>query len=168
VRPFTSRPCSRTSAVEPLGNAAEDHLTYVPGDRRIVPDTQREDWPPAICFVQEGRCLESLRFVAGATVPAPAVWLAGEPGASVRLQWESWTPAGWVAAGDPVDAVVADTAIDPGRVETAATVDVALPATDAAGQFLLYATRTYTRAADGAQRTVRSNPLLVTLTEPAP
>ncbi len=155
------------SAVVLAGDTAGEHLGYMPGDRRIAPDTQSEDWQPAICFVQDGRCLESLRFEAGGTVPTPAVWLAGEPGSAVRLQWESWSETGWATAGDPVDTVVTDTAIDPERIGSAATVAMVLPATDAPGQYLLYAARTYTRAADGSERTVRSNPLLVTLTEPS-
>jgi hypothetical protein len=46
-------------------------------------------------------------------------------------------------------------------------VTVQLPSTTTAGQAVLYAARTVTRP-DGAQTTMRSNPLLVTLFEGPP
>jgi hypothetical protein len=89
------------------------------------------------------------------------VWIAGEVGAPVVLQWETWDPiAGWTLSGSEVTASVAfselpDDASVPG-------IAVELPAPDARGQSALYASRTLTRP-DGATVTLRSNPLLVTL-----
>ncbi|MCB1741845.1 MAG: DUF4255 domain-containing protein, partial [Gammaproteobacteria bacterium] len=65
--------------------------------RRV--DTGTEDWAPAICLVHDGQCLESLSLPLGSAelaAFAPVVWVAGEPGSTVRLVWEAWrSTVGW-------------------------------------------------------------------------
>ncbi len=132
-------------------------------------DTGREDWSARVCFVQGGACAESVAFAVGSAELAafsPQVWVAGEVGSSVDLTWEVWDrDQGWRQEGTPVAAAVTDPAIDPAAAAGATTTAVSLPFDDRAGQAVLYAVRTYTRASDGVELTVRSNPLLVTLYE---
>ncbi len=148
--------------VAPGTETVTDRRRHVPGDSRRAPATGREDWAPAACFVVAGACRESLRLPVG-TDPALSVWLAGEPGTEVALQWEEWTPSGWKEAGDPIPVTLSDAVIDPDRVDAASLVTVSLPAVSAPAQYVLHARRNYVRASNGASLTVRSNPLLVTL-----
>jgi hypothetical protein len=139
---------------------------------RFAVDTEREDWAPGICFVHGGICAESLSFAVGSPelgAFGSAVWIAGEVGSAVRLAWEVWDRAqGWRSAGAPLAAAATSPAIDPDEAGSAATIAVALPFDDHAGQAVLLAVRQYTRGGDGAQLTVRSNPLLVNLFEVGP
>jgi hypothetical protein len=130
-------------------------------------DTRPEGWAPRICFVAGGACLESVAFAVGSpelAAFAPRVWVAGLDGAAVRLRWEIWdAQAGWRPGGADVDTTASGPRLDPDQAAGAATVAVALPFADHAGQSVLWAERTYNRAADGVQLSVRSNPLLVNL-----
>jgi hypothetical protein len=136
------------------------------------PATQSEDWTPALCLVAGGVCLQSVSLALGSPELAafdPSAWVAGAPGTLASLRWETWdSVAGWVplAAGAPFP--IQDGQIDPDALSGAHTRATALPFTDRAGQAVLYAERTYIRAADGASIAVRSNPVLVTCYGPAP
>lgn len=130
-------------------------------------NADREGWAPAICLVYQGACHQSLSLALGSGALAaftPAVWVAGENGSEVSLEWEIWDSAdGWRAAGDPTAATATGPVLDPAAAADAVTSVVALPFSDHAGQAVLYARRRYTRGSDGAQLTVRSNPVLVNL-----
>lgn len=136
-------------------------------------DTGREDWAPRICFVDAGDCGESLSFdVDGSPAPSPTiqVWIAGEVTASmppqVKLSWEVWDSAGgWRGHDDEVLANPTTEIIDPEAAGAALTVTVTLPFHNEPGQLVLYARRAYVRGSDGAELTVRSNPLLINLYE---
>lgn len=124
-------------------------------------DTRLENWAPTICFVTGGACVESVSLAVG-TAFAPQVWVAGLNGAAVRLRWEIWDGQdGWRPFGTPVDTAATGPLLDPDQAASAVTTPIAVPFNDHAGQAVLYAERTFNRAADGAQVTVRSNPLLV-------
>jgi hypothetical protein len=56
--------------------------------------------------------------------------------------------------------------LDPAKVATATTQSIVLPFTNHTGQAVLYAERNYVRGSDGANLTVRSNPVLVNLYQP--
>ena len=131
------------------------------------PDITLEDWTPAIAFVYQNTCAVSLSFVLGSPALAafaPKVWLAGQAGETVNLIWETWDAAsGWQVQNPPLAAVISDTRIDPDAAATASTQALSLPFSGHVGQMLLYAERSYTRAADGAMLKVRSNPLLISL-----
>ncbi len=133
----------------------------------MTPDIAHEDWAPAVAFVYQGACALSLGFVlASAELAAftPRVWIAGKVGESVSLRWETWEAAtGWQRVEPPVAGTVASAGVDPDGAAGAVTQALALPFNDHAGQLMLYAERTYTRASDGAVLTVRSNPLLINL-----
>ncbi|HEV8579147.1 MAG TPA: DUF4255 domain-containing protein [Thermoanaerobaculia bacterium] len=130
-------------------------------------DTRREDWAPRICFVASGACVESVSFAVGSpelAAFAPRVWVAGIDGAAVRLRWEIWdAQTGWRPGGTDVNTTATGPLLDPDQPAGATTVAVTLPFDDHAGQSALYAERTFNRAVDGVQITVRSNPLLVNL-----
>ncbi len=131
------------------------------------PDTAQEAWAPAIAFVHQGACALSLGFAVGSAELAafvPRVWIAGKVGASVTLRWETWAAAaGWQTVDPAVAGVVASAGIDPNEAAGAVTQALTLPFADHAGQLMLYAERSYTRASDGVVLTVRSNPLLINL-----
>jgi hypothetical protein len=133
-------------------------------------DTRRSDWTPAICFVDDARCFETVSFALGGDEMAsfrPHVWIAGERDSAVRLLWEVWDPQdGWRAGGVDVDTVATGPRLDPSRAAEAETTMVALPFDDRAGQAVLYAERTHRRPTDEAELTVRSNPLLVNVHAP--
>lgn len=131
-------------------------------------NTTREDWAPAICFVRQENqgdfsCEQALLFENG--VGELKVWIAGELGSEVKLKLETWGDRGWEQAGAPVDATIQSISIDPDAAAGAPTTAVTLP-DNGAGQWTLYAERTFNRGADGVEITVRSNPLLVTVFEP--
>ncbi len=126
-------------------------------------DTSALDWTPQIAFVTASGLVGSLSLALGSPELAALqlrVAVAGAVGADVTLTWEIWdSTAGWRPGGTDQRATVGAARLsDTGD----AGVAVQLPSTSAAGQAVVYAARTITRS-DGAQLTVRSNPLLVTL-----
>jgi len=141
--------------------------TFVPVTGPTQPATVVESWPPALCIVDAGACVQALSLQVGSPELAafhPRAWVAGEAGATASLRWETWEAAtGWVEGDAGAAFTIADVRIDPAVAAGATTQPLALPFTDRAGQFTLYAERTYTRAADGVHVTVRSNPVLINL-----
>lgn len=132
-------------------------------------DTSAVDWAPQIAFVTASGLVGSLPLALGSPELAALqlrVAIAGAVGAAVTLTWEIWdAAAGWRPGGTDQPATVAVAQLpDDG---TATGVTVQLPSTTTVGQAALYAARSFTRS-DGAQLTVRSNPLLVTLFQGAP
>jgi len=150
-----------------MGAEAEGLAFAAPEVRPVAVNTRPEDWAPAISFVVSGACLQSASLALGSAelaAFAPRVWIAGLPSAAVKLRWDVWdATTGWQTQTAFTAAVASSPALDPDAAGSAATVAVTLPFTDHAGQAVLYAERTYTRALDGAVLTVRSNPLLVNL-----
>lgn len=132
-------------------------------------DVEREDWAPLICFIYQNMCVQALAFEIGSSelaAFAPAVWVAGQPGSSVSLRWDVWDSAqGWQTNPSTGQVAAVSMGLDPEQATTAITASATLPFNDRAGQAVLYATRQYQRASDGATLEVRSNPLLVTLYE---
>jgi hypothetical protein len=147
--------------------------TFVPQPRPIAVNTESESWVPHIAFLYAEAFAYSLTFAVGGeelVAFAPAVLILGEPNAAVSLRWDRWSSAtGWEPVPGPgTDATPTGRTLDPDDVDVH-TIDVDLPFDGApvAGQLALYAVRQYARAADDAVITVRSNPLLITLFEPA-
>jgi len=133
----------------------------------LTPDLRQPDWTPALAWVQGGQCAFSLGFVLGSPELAaftPQVWLAGQVGQPVSLRWQRWDRSlGWQDEPVSVPATILSTAIQPDAASGAPLQSLALPGAGQAGQWLLHAERLWTRPADGAVLTLRSNPLLVTL-----
>ena len=93
--------------------------------------------------------------------------MSGDTNATVDLRWEIWDSAlGWRASGASKAVTPAADEIQPDGPIPAVLPTFALPFDDQAGQAALYAERTITSG--GAQRTLRSGPVLVTLFEEAP
>jgi hypothetical protein len=145
--------------------------TVTPRLRALRPraiDTDTLDWEPQIAFVTPSGLTESFSVALGSPELAALqlrVAIAGAVGEPVILTWEIWDPvAGWRPGG-----IDQPTTVGVARLpnDGATGVTVQLPSTTTAGQAVLYAARAVTRS-DGAQITVRSNPLLVTLFEGAP
>ena len=154
---------------------AETHATmearYAPFSGTAMPppvtattvETRLESWAPRICFVHANACAQSLALALGSVPASLAVWVAGETSTSVSLRWEVWDTDGWRQAGPTLDTTPISSGIDPEAIPNSGLVDMGLAFTDHAGQGVLYAVHTYTRASDLEQAQVRSNPLLVTL-----
>jgi hypothetical protein len=127
-----------------------------------------DDWVPALSYVSGGVATQSISFAAAPDLKVP-VWIAGRPGAAVRLVWQRINRGVWEpvpGAGGAIDAVVpaqpvppGQGVIDPASAGAAAKVDVAVPVpTDLPAYLLLFAQR------PGAGGTVlRSNPLILTV-----
>lgn len=144
-------------------------VQFVPTVGVQRPNTFVEAWAPALCVVADGKCLLAASFPIGSaalTGFAPRAWVAGAVGSSAVLRWETWDAAGgWQPQSPSASFLLADAAIDPARVASATTQPLTVPFTDHAGQMALFAERSFTRAADGATITVRSNPVLITVHE---
>lgn len=130
-------------------------------------------WRPATALVWRGMLHRSLSFdVASADFAAfePAVWISGDPDATVDLVWQAWRASGWEPVGAAQSAAPATTDIDPRHIPSglpgfpvAAPLPEALPANAASLQLMLFATRSITRFAGGPSETLRSDPILITL-----
>ncbi len=140
-----------------------------PPVRRSTVDTSDPAWAPAICFVIDGHCAQSLAFQAGSTALAnfkPQVWVAGAPGASIDLAWQVWASSqGWHDVAGTTATKAGTVTLDPESAATAGTQVAPLPAgfADTPGQAVLYAERRCLRGLDGLEITVKSNPLLITV-----
>lgn len=141
-----------------------------------TPNTNIESWAPVACFVHSSACAETLSFELGG--PALAgfqrkVWVAGDVGTDIDFYWEVWDSVnGWRTLAVSDSTTVPSESIDPENIDSGALFTVSAPVEDGsnifdqAGQAVLYAQRTYKRAAEGdsgPDYTARSNPLLVSI-----
>jgi hypothetical protein len=125
-------------------------------------------WTPVICWVDGDACSSSFSIDVDAVDPttvSPRLWVAGQAGASVSLEWQIWQDEAWSEV-DGGDLVISSTAIEPDSIPVGLpTID--LPSLTVAGQarwqLLLYATRSYQAFSGGPSITLRSNPLLISL-----
>jgi hypothetical protein len=141
-------------------------------------DTRDPAWVPATALMLDDALHQSLSFdINGAAFAGfvPAVWIAGDPTASVSLVWQVWRSTGWETVGAPRAATPASLDIDPRTIPTGLPgfpVTAALPealAIDATSlQLMLFAERQVTRFVGGPVETVRSAPLLITLWQVLP
>ncbi|MCK7500253.1 MAG: hypothetical protein MZW92_65600 [Comamonadaceae bacterium] len=119
--------------------------------RPLAPDTRREDWAPAH-VPRDGTDLRPAVLIAlqvgspELAAFAPQVWVAGEPGATVSLRWETWEPRAPAGSRRPLQhrspsSMPASTPMSPRGVSLQGT---ALPFDDHdAGQMVLYAERNF-------------------------
>ena len=169
--PYTGAPLAGALGQQVFADMGQRHAAF--GGQAAPPpvapasvDTRVESWAPAVCFVHGGVCVQSVALAsaspeAAAFSPA-SVWVAGDPAATVTLRWEVWDPSGgWRSEGATVDTTPLGPSLDPETPPAGGLAAIDLPFTDHQGQAVLYAERRYTPGAGGAQRTVRSNPLLV-------
>ncbi|MFZ7127177.1 MAG: DUF4255 domain-containing protein [Desulfobacterales bacterium] len=129
-------------------------------------DTTDPGWEPRICFVHQGGCFQSLAFETGSQALAdfqPRIWIAGDPGSPVVLVWERWSSASRWQRAASLPSAAATRTLDPELAAEAVAQAIDLPFDSQPGQAVLYAERSFVRAQDGRQLTVRSNLLLVTL-----
>ena len=125
-------------------------------------------WTPVICWVDGDTCSSAFSIDVDVVNPAtvtPRLWVAGDAGASVSLEWQIWQDESWSQA-DGGNLVISSTAIEPDSIPVGLPT-VNLPAltiaSQARWQLLLYATRTYQAYTGGPSITLRSNPLLISL-----
>lgn len=135
----------------------------------VAVPTGRPDWSPHLCLVVDETCAYAVSFGVGSEALAgftAAVWVAGRPGSEVSFEWDVWTRQdGWSTVEASVTSPVVDESIDPLRVASALTVDLALPFDSHPGQAVLLAVRDWERP-DGTVVRLRSNPVVVTLYAP--
>jgi hypothetical protein len=158
-----------------------------PPSTPVVPyqtvNAQIESWAPAICFVHNDQCVQTLSLEIGGTELGSfqrRVWIAGDVGEDVELYWEVWDrDRGWRTLDVKIEdkTTVPAPSIDPNNIDGSLLFTVSAPEFDEdgstinvfdhAGQAVLYAIRRYRRQAesDGAEYIARSNPLLISLYE---
>lgn len=149
--------------------------------RRVV-NTDNPLWQPALCWVHNGECHDTLSFDVDSPEFAAFVaqlWIAGDSTTNVTLRWDIWDrEQGWRDAGSSQLAIPFSSAIEPEQVPatvpavfpTAVTtpLPLAIPVGQTAAQGMLYATREVTIEGNTAPTVVRSNPLLLSLYRSAP
>lgn len=140
-----------------------------------VVNTQNPQWAPQICWIYQDCCQHTLSFDVNSDEFSsfiPLVWLAGDTEKSVELVWEVWDSEGWHSAGvTPVEATPFNNSIDPDNIPASIPgtfpIELDLPFTlppgDNAGQFMLYAIRSYSAIEGQPPIEIRSNPLLINL-----
>ena len=149
-------------------------MVHTPVVTPNIVDTRSESWVPAICFVHQNICVQSLSFALGSAELMDfnrQVWVAGKPGTEVCFFWEVWeSGVGWNEIDSGQCVPITQSMIDPEAVEDAQLISLISPVDDAgepilerAGQAVLYAQRTYLRGSDQTQIKVRSNPLLISI-----
>jgi len=153
--------------------ADDPGINQSPVAGRVSVDTSRSDWAPAICFVYEDACVQTLSFVLGSSALEAFkcnVWVAGEAGAEVTFHWEVWTgDTGWTAL-DPVSvpgSMIGSAELDPDSIDLTALASVSAPADVLlrSGQAALHVERVYRRIPEEPERIARSNVLLLNLYE---
>ena len=92
----------------------------------MTPNIAQPDWTPAIALVHGDACGFSFSFALGSQALAdfvPRVWLAGKPGDSVTLRWQTWEAAnGWQTVNPGIQAIIQDASIDPASVDLVITL----------------------------------------------
>ena len=82
----------------------------------------------------------------------------------VTLHWQHWSRTqGWTDHPSVTEARIASPGIWPEQAAGAPLLALPLPDTSQPGQWALHAERAWVRPADGAPLTLRSNPLLISL-----
>ncbi|GHE20371.1 Pvc16 family protein [Halomonas urumqiensis] len=148
--PFTS------STLEPLPRTGE--VT-----------TANPAWTPLIAWVEGSDIRASLTLDVDTTAPStfqPTLWIAGDPGASVDLEWSVWEHDTWRTEAGPTLSVSSQ-AIEPEAIPVALPT-LTLPSltvtpSELRWQLLLHVTRQYTPYPSAVPITLRSNPLLISL-----
>ena len=156
-----------TMTVAPLPSEGFGLETSVPQIKSLSVDTSRPDWSPQLIFLDAGGRLQSVLSFSLATLPASLdVIILGDPGANVTLGWQEWNagdnPVPWRHVGTDQDLAVAADKVDQEQTEPSlSSLATAIsPKIEVAGQAVLSAERTWTRA-DGSQGVLRSNALLL-------
>jgi hypothetical protein len=125
-----------------------------------------DNWVPVLSYITAGVATQSIAVAAAPSLTVP-VWIAGRPGANVRLVWQHIDRGVWEPVpGGASDVVVpaqpdppGDGVINPAAAGTAAKLDVAVPVPAVLPAYLLLAAE---RSGTGGA-TLRSNPLILTV-----
>ena len=125
-----------------------------------------DNWVPALSYVTAGVATQSIAVAAAPSLKIP-LWIAGRPGATVRLVWQHIDRGVWEPVpGGGSDVIVpaqpnppGNDVIDPAAAGTAAKLDVAVPVPAALPAYLLL---TAERSGTGGAA-LRSNPLILTV-----
>ncbi|WDP91222.1 MAG: DUF4255 domain-containing protein [Desulfobacter sp.] len=133
-------------------------------------DTTRPGWAPRICFVASGQAAEVLHLELDRSdldTHRVTVWAAGAPGEALAFQWRLWDEEhGWQPAGSPATGTPQTTTIDPEGPVPEPLTPLALPINAAfegtSTQAMLFAQRIHMDPATGTEKTIKSNPLLIT------
>lgn len=131
--------------------------------------TANPAWTPLVAWVDGTDIRASLTLDVDHTLPSafhPTLWIAGDPGASVDLEWSVWEGETWRTEAGPALSVSSQ-AIEPEEIPVALPT-VTLPSltvtpSEVRWQLLLHVTRQYAPHPGAAPITLRSNPLLISL-----
>lgn len=171
----TGHPLVGALGLEARGTSSARHAAFTgtAGSSPVQPvqvDIALEGWRPRVCFVKGQHCYQSEALaLAGLdpnTPPTLQVWIAGDTATTVTLAWQIWdSSSGWSDFSEVHDVSPVTTWLDPDgpipKTETLASLS--LPFSDHAGQAVLCAQRSYTRAGTDTVVSVRSNPLLISI-----
>lgn len=137
-------------------------VIQTPMRKKVSVNTTREEWAPAICFVYDNICADSLIF--SSPPDHVEIKIAGKKDDEIKLYWDVWDKnSGWKSRAAEDQFKIIHSEIDPnqlGLVDKSLTVPIV-----AAGQAALYAERAYKRIPEEPERTVRSNLLLLSIYE---
>lgn len=130
-------------------------------------------WQPQITFVISGVLLQSQAITkAQATGLQAEIWCAGDPGEALDFVWESWRPdVGWAEVPGTTSLNSFSEELNPEAIPPAGpNFPQTIPLPDLfadvdRGQLLLYARRTVSLG--GKTQEIRSNPLLISIHQPA-
>ncbi|MDQ6965555.1 MAG: hypothetical protein Q9M23_01370, partial [Mariprofundaceae bacterium] len=158
-------------------------IVQAPASRMVTVNTTATGWAPAICFVHDGHCAQTLSFVLGSAELDGfecKVWVAGEKDVVASFYWDVWTTdSGWKTLA-PVsaapDSKITGSVIDPDAIDDSLLMAVQKPVDTGdggpelvlgrEGQAVLYAERTYQQYLNGPVHIVRSNLLMITVYTP--
>lgn len=131
--------------------------------------TTNPAWTPLVAWVDGGDIRSSITLDVDGTAPStfhPTLWIAGDPGASVDLEWSIWEGDTWRTEAGPTLSVSSE-AIDPDAIPVALPTlnlpSLTVTPSDERWQLLLHVTRLYTPHPSATPITLRSNPLLISL-----
>ena len=128
-------------------------------------DVTKADWQPQLLFLHEGGLYYTLHFEQNQLPTELTVVIIGQQGEVLSLVWHAWSAtAGWneVDAQPPQSVTAEVPFVDPDHLDALLGITVVLPSTDV-GQLELFAIRKWTPPGETAPRSLRSNPLLITI-----
>lgn len=177
LQPETVRPeAPRVGAfgLETRADTGRRHEPFAGTVHESQPEVGRVDsgnpaWTPLVAWVEGEEVKSSLTLDVDSTAPAdfePSLWVAGEPAATVELEWSIWEGERWRQQSGGGLAVSSE-AIDPGAIPVALPT-LTLPELNVSPdkerwQLLLHASRQYSPHPDAPTLTLRSTPLLISL-----
>lgn len=138
--------------------------------RKKTVDVSSIHWQPAICFFENDTCIDAIQFNLNAIdldTRTISVWLAGDLSTDIIFKWLIWnSETGWVEQDPLITHKPVSVVIDPEGKIPAGLISMPMPFNSSmaasSAQVQLTAQRSYTDPLSELEKTVKSNPLLIT------